>query len=256
MEATTAPIEVTTARSEGLWTQIGALLIGTPVRFHTGDEFRPFPTRLERLGLRFAWLLTLTTAFGFWTISPWINKTAPDVFAVQSFPSTGYYLTQAALAVACLLVAHWSHCVPGAFRVLLENAETPISPEDQRIFLQDYSTMLRSNGRYLLIAGYVLAGAAFLVSVDWMLNVLPQPTLSARSLALWVVYVVWFPVFVILGAYFTGACAWALIVTSIFTNRTAEVHGVRVSADHEDGCGGLEPLSQFCLASALPFIAS
>jgi hypothetical protein len=195
-------------------------------------------------------------AFGFWTFSPWVNRAAPDFFAVKSFPGTAYYLTQAGFAVACLLVAYWSHCIPEAFRVLLENAEKPISREEQRVSLQSYAEMLRSNARYLLIASYVLASAAFLVSVDWMLSGVPLPILSLSSLVLWVAYVVWFPGFVLLGAYFTGACAWAMIVTAIFTNRTAEMHGVRVSADHRDGCGGLEPLSQFCLASALPLIAS
>lgn len=249
-------MDTTAGTNEGIWTQIGTLFVGTPVRFHTGDEFRLFPTRFERHGLRFVWLFALVTSFCFWIVSPWINKTAPDVFAVKSFPGTVYYLTQAAFAVACLLVAHWSHCIPGAFRVLLENAERPISREEQRAFLQSYSEMLRSNGRYLLIAFYLLGSTAFLISVDWMMSVPPQPLLSSRSLVIWTAYVVWFPGFVLLGAYLTGACAWAMIVTAIFTNRTAEIHGVRIWADHSDGCGGLEPLSQFCLASALPLIAS
>jgi hypothetical protein len=244
------------AANEGIWAQTAALLLGTPARFHTGDEFRLFPTRIERFVLRFSWLLVLVPAVTFSIASPWIEKTAPGVFAVTAFPSTAYYLTQAAFGVACLLVAHWSSCIPEAFRVLLANAESSVSADAQGAFLGRYSAMLHSNGRYLLIALYILASGVFLVSVDWMLADRLPAVISARTLVLWMAYVLWFPGFVLLVAYFTGACAWAMIVTAIYTNRCAELHGVRVCGNHRDGCGGLEPLSQFCLASALPLIAS
>jgi hypothetical protein len=241
---------------EGFREQTATLLLGTPARFHTGDEFRLFPTRIEVFVLRFSWLLVLAPALILSIASSWIEKMGPGVFAVTAFPGTAYYLTQGAFAVACLLVAYWSSCIPGAFRVLLENAESRVSAEEQRAFLRSYSTMLHSNGRYVLIALYVLASGVFLVSVDWMLAGRLPAVITAQDFALWLMYVVWFPGFVLLAAGFTGACAWAMIVTAIFTNRSAEIYGIRVCGNHRDGCGGLEPLSQFCLASALPLIAS
>src|SRR5262245_3078636 len=115
------------AGGDGVWVQTAALFVGTPAKFHTGDEFRLFPTRIEYYALRFAWLFVLTTAFAFSVASPWIGKVAAGFFAVTPFPSMAYFLTQGTFAVACLLVAHWGDCIPGAFRVLLQNAETQVS---------------------------------------------------------------------------------------------------------------------------------
>lgn len=249
-------------------------------------RFCVFPLRLERLGLRYwyvlvgfpvpaIFLLTLATAYldtGL-TLAKEVapeNNVPAEVFTPGGsalhrvclyvtylfLNDVGFILAALGLLFAGYAFVVWQRKIRELFQFLPEAALAgPAGGKeefDERFldYLGEYKKRLTSRQRFLIV---VPVTALALLPAFTSGGLLRAPGGPAEHLWYLSESIRWFFA-VLVWAYCVAACGWVIAVTAAFIKKLPARFEFKLNPGHPDKCGGLEPVGEFCLLLVTPIL--
>jgi len=173
------------------------------------------------------------------------------------------YLPLHVISLSWILIiwpfVRWKQQVPVFFQEMLDNGRLGKVNEslmlDYLDFLRNYQCLLRSRYWVILLAAFIALVLGVNITLGVLGDLLQNQLLSdlfewyskLRILTLWIFSpLLWISFFI--------PAAWPIIITGLFVFRIPRQFEINIQPCHQDRCGGLKPVGNFCLEMTLPLI--
>ena len=215
------------------------------------DHFQLLPWKwAETITSRFRYFVFSTLlAYGvfiFFTVVP-----AGAALPLKDYPSINVIFLGGIL-IGIMILA-WRRKVPSIFQWLwqgerLEPRQKDLKTEYHR-YLQEYQAALLSSTRPLALGILFIGGLCiFLAQVPQFLS---ENFALVPLLLIYLAYLI-----IIFWAFMACIVGWAFLITSLYIQNLPQRFAIKIQPGHPDQCGGLKPVGDFCIRSAIPLIVA